>query len=170
MGPLYTIAVREVRIPPRWESATGLWDECLGFFRTNGLDESESYSLAMAAQELLENAVKYGHWRGQVEEEIALSLEVDSRAATIEVQSPIADDPFALRQLDETVQWIRGFQNPFEAHVARLKRLSARGHPEGESGLGLTRVAYEARCILDFYLTIDQSLSMCAVYARNGLY
>ncbi len=157
-------------LPPDWDAARTLWDESKRFFADHGLDADECYALAMTASELLENAIKYGDWRRAPDERVALSIEVAGRAVTIEVQSPVADDPGALRKLDDQIQWMRGFQSPFEAYVERLKLLSSQPYREGESGLGLLRIAYEARCLVDFYVTPGRRLAMSAVYQPAGLY
>jgi hypothetical protein len=119
----------------------------------------------MAAQELLENAVKYGPAAvpGQ-KTAVVLVVEVAKSSVTVEVRSPADADPAKLKALDDTIQWIRGFQNPFEAYVERLKRVSAQPFAAGESGLGLARVAYEAQCILDFYVNDSNILALSAVY------
>lgn len=97
-------------------------------------------------------------------------MEIDPRSATVEVQSPVADDPALLRALDDRIQWIRGFQSPFEAYVERLKQVAATSYSEGVSGLGLIRIAYEARCLLDFYVTPSRRVAMSAVYRPDGFY
>lgn len=157
-------------LPPDWNTAKGLWDELKNFFAAHGLDADESYSLAMTASELLENAIKYGDWKRAPDEPIELLAEVGGRVASVEVQGPVADDPHALKKLDEQIQWMRGFQSPFEAYVARLKQLSGQGFRDGESGLGLIRIVYEARCLLDFYVTPAGRLAMSAVYQPSGPY
>src|SRR6185436_8250437 len=157
-------------IPCDWDLAAKLWSECSDFLTARGLDRDEVYALTMAASELLENAVKYGDWERAPKDIIALTIEVGARSVTVEVQCPTADDLRALRKLDEQIQWIRGFQSPFEAYVERLKLVSARGHDVGESGLGLIRIAYEGRCVVDFYVTPERRLAMSAVYRPQGIY
>ncbi|MBK7863491.1 MAG: ATP-binding protein [Archangiaceae bacterium] len=157
-------------IPCDWDLAAKLWNECASFLAGHGLGKDEVYALTMAASELLENAVKYGDWERAPKDLIALSIEVAPRNVIVEVQCPTADDVRALRKLDEQVQWIRGFQSPFEAYVERLKLVSARGHDLGESGLGLIRIAYEGRCVVDFYVTSENRLAMSAVYRPQGMY
>jgi hypothetical protein len=157
-------------IPADWDAAAKLWNVCTEFLTASGLDRDEVYALTMAASELLENAVKYGDWQRAPNDKIVLSIEVAERNVTVEVQCPTADDPLALRKLDEQIQWIRGFQSPFEAYVERLKLVSARGHDLGESGLGLIRIAYEGRCVVDFYVTHERRLAMSAVYRPQGMY
>ena len=125
---------------PDWSAVKSAWDPTLAHLDACGIDEETAHLLAMASQELLENAVKYGAPRfgGQVE----LTLEVASAAVTIEVKSPAGDED-QVDKLDDTIQWIRGYQDPFEAYVEKLKQVSASPYQPGESGLGLTRIAYE---------------------------
>lgn len=151
-----------LRVPPEWEAIKALWDPCQDHLGGQGLDPDVVYALSMAAQELLENAVKYGaHDDGT---ELELTLTVGTREVTVEVKGRITPDPRMLTRLDETIQWIRGFQDPFQAYVERLEQVSAQPFTSGESGLGLTRVAYEARCLLDFYLDDPDLLAVCATY------
>jgi hypothetical protein len=82
----------------------------------------------MSAMELLENAIKYGAWHTAPDATVDLTIEVDRHCAVIEVQNPITDDDSALRALDETIQWIRGFQShPFhDRNLAKRDRNSER--------------------------------------------
>jgi hypothetical protein len=149
-------------LPPQWESVQAEWDEALGFFLGAGLSKDEAHGLAMATQELLENAVKYGQFTdGQ---KVTLNLSASRGAVTIEVVHPATTDEKRLKSLDETIQWIRGFQNPFEAYVERLKQLAAQLYDPTVSGLGLVRIAYEAQCLLDFYIDEANQLALSAVY------
>ncbi|MCA1828045.1 MAG: ATP-binding protein [Myxococcales bacterium] len=157
-------------LPAEWSSAKRIWDEARVFFGAHGLDESESHALATTASELVENAIKYGDWARAPHEPISVLLDASPRAATVEVESPAVDNPVLLRQLDDRIQWIRGFQSPFEAYVERLKQLASLGYADGVSGLGLIRIAYEARCLLDFYVTPSRQLAMSAVYQPDGFY
>ena len=158
----------ERRLQPDWNTAKKLWDVARAFFEAHGLDPNESYAMAMTSSELLENALKYGDWDRASTEDVRFVAEVDGRAAIVEVESPVVDDETKLRLLDDRVQWIRGFQSPFEAYVQRLKEISASAYREDESGLGLCRIAYEARCLLDFYVTPTGRLAMSAVYQPSG--
>jgi hypothetical protein len=132
-----------------------------------GLDADAAYSLCMVVQELLENAVKYGAFRPG-RNSIRLGVTSRSDTLTVEVRTPLEPDSSQLERLDRMVQWIRGFQSPFEAYVERLKEVASRSYATGESGLGLVRVAYEGQCILDFYTDDSNVLSMSAVYQRQA--
>lgn len=155
--------VLHLTIAPEWTGLKETWDECRAFFAAAGLDDEQTQSLAMAAQELLENAVKYGHFSGR--EQIDLRITRGAAHVTIEVRNPASADAQQLRSLDDMIQWIRGFQNPFEAYVERLKLLAAQPYQPGVSGLGLVRIAYEAQCVLDFYVDDANQLALSAVYS-----
>ena len=156
----------EIQLSPEWDAVKACWDDCVRQFAQRGLDEDLAYGLSMATQELLENAVKYGAF--QPGDRILLTLEFSRGEVLIEVRSPAHPDPQQLKKLDDTIQWIRGYQNPFEAYVERLKAGSARPYESGESGLGLARIAYEGRCILDFYVDAQGHLALSAEYRRGG--
>ncbi|MDP1824276.1 MAG: hypothetical protein Q8L48_13565 [Archangium sp.] len=153
----------EKRLSPDWETAKREWAPLKAFFIECGLDGNEAYAMAMTASELMENAIKYGTWTRD-DDVLSLAIEVSPRAVVVEVENPVIDDPASVRRLDDRIQWMRGFQSPFQAYVERLKQVSSQSYQEGESGLGLCRIAYEARCLLDFYVTGTGRLAMSAVY------
>jgi hypothetical protein len=156
----------EMRIPPEWEAVKGAWEPCRTALSKAGLNEDETYQLAMVAQELLENAVKYGAFTNG--ERILLGVRAAEEDVVVEVKSRVGVDDAHLRRFDRTIQWIRGFQDPFEAYVERMKLVSAQPYSHGESGLGLTRIAYEGRSIIDFYVDEHDVLAVSAVYRRDA--
>jgi hypothetical protein len=156
----------EMRIPPEWEAVKRAWEPCRTALSKAGLNEDETYQLAMVAQELLENAVKYGAFTNG--ERILLGVRAAEEDVVVEVKSRVGVDDAHLRRFDRTIQWIRGFQDPFEAYVERMKLVSAQPYSHGESGLGLTRIAYEGRSIIDFYVDEHDVLAVSAVYRRDA--
>lgn len=156
----------EVRIAPDWDAVKAAWDPCRAALTRAGLSDDESYQLSMVAQELLENAVKYGAFSAG--ERIALGIEANPEDVVVEVKSRVGVDDAHLRRFDRTIQWLRGFQDPFEAYVERMKVVSAQPYSHGESGLGLTRIAYEGRSVIDFYVDEDNVLAVSAVYRRDA--
>ena len=150
--------------PPDWDQIQHAWDACMDHFRQAGVDADASYALCTVVLELLENAVKYGTFENAGEQ---IMLEVCVRPdsiTTIEVRTPLSADTTHLRRLDRMLQWIRGFQDPFEAYVERLKQVAATPIGDIETGLGLVRIAYEGQCILDFIVDQRNVLAMSAVY------
>ncbi|MFL5270444.1 MAG: hypothetical protein ACJ79E_00015, partial [Anaeromyxobacteraceae bacterium] len=97
---------------------------------------------------------------------VELSVKPAPDEVTIEVRHPVGVEA-ELRKFDQAVQWIRGFQNPFEAYVERLKLVSRHRYSDGESGLGLTRIAYEGRCLLDFFVDATNTLAVSAIFSRE---
>jgi hypothetical protein len=73
-----------------------------------------------------------------------------------------------LKKLDQTIQWIRGYQNPFQAYVERMKEVSVKALDDLESGLGLVRIAYEGKCILDFFVNEENMLAVSALLPLQG--
>ena len=155
----------ELKLVPDWDTVKSTWDDCHRFLSEHGLDNEQAYALCMTAQELLENAVKYGGFTNATQR-VELTIHMDQRSVTIEVKAPAHRDPVKLRKLDESIQWLRGYQSPFAAYVEKLKQVSAQPYAPGESGLGLARIAYEGQCVLDFYVDETDVLAMSAVHHR----
>lgn len=155
----------ELKLVPDWDTVKSSWDDCHRFLSEHGMDADQAYALSMTAQELLENAVKYGGFTNAAQR-VELIITLDRRSVTIEVKAPAHKDPVKLRKLDESIQWIRGYQSPFEAYVEKLKQISAQPFSPGESGLGLARIAYEGQCVLDFYVDETDILAISAVHHR----
>jgi hypothetical protein len=156
----------ELRIAPEWDAVKAAWEPCHAMLKESGLTSDEAYALAMVCQELLENAVKYGAFPN--DRGVRLEVQVSSREVIVEAKNPVGVDSAHLRRFDQTIQWIRGFQDPFEAYVERMKIVSAETYHGGESGLGLTRIAYEGRCFLDFYVDPTNTLAVSATYRREA--
>ncbi len=154
----------DVRMPPEWSAVKAAWDPCRHTLEEAGLHPDEAYALAMVAQELLENAVKYG---APDADAIRLRLLLEGDEVTVEVHNRLGVDEAHLQIFDQTIQWLRGFQDPFEAYVERLKQVSAAPYTHGRSGLGLARVAYEGRCTIDFFVDASNVLAVSAVYRRE---
>lgn len=154
----------ELDLPPTWSAIQPVWAPCHNALLRGGLAEDEAYSLSMVAQELLENAVKYGDAASP--RPIHLSISLTPAEVTIEVKNRVAVADAELTRFDRAIQWLRSYQDPFEAYVERLKLVSAESYRGGQSGLGLARIAYEANCLVDFYVDEESTLAVSAVYTR----
>ena len=67
---------------------------------------------------------------------------------TIEVFNPVAPGDPGVERLMSTVRWLDQMDDPKGAFLARLGEL-AQSSDDGESGIGLARIAYEGDCTLD---------------------
>jgi len=153
----------QLSLAPDWDTIKATWDPCQTYLAEQGLDPDTAYALGMVAQELLENGVKYGGF-SPGRDRILLAIDALCDPLLIEVRTPLGEEAGRLEELDAMVQWIRGYQSPFEAFVERLKQISTRPQVSTQSGLGLVRVAYEGQCLLDFYVDEKDVLAMSAVH------
>jgi two-component sensor histidine kinase len=102
-------------------------------------------AIAMVTGELLENAIKYGHWTG---EDKTLRLRVNGHrgTVTIQVENPIDPTSGQSADLAECLSWINQFPDAEAAYKAKLIEIASR--PRNSSGLGLVRCAYEGNSTL----------------------
>jgi hypothetical protein len=163
MEPVLQLSVR-----PQWDELDAAREQAVSFLRGHCFGEATIHAAEMVVCELTENATKYGSFKA-VPDPVAIAITVQGATVTVEVRSPVssANDEH-VRRLDRAVQWIRGFQNPFEAYVERLKEVSAQSLESSESGLGLVRIAYEGQSILDFFLLDQNVLSVSAVHRSQA--
>lgn len=156
------LETKEFKLEPEWEKIDSIQDEVMDYILEQKKSEADSDAIGMIASELLENAIKYGQFSRS--QDIELVITINSASITVEVTNPIDDtNDENIKRLDERIQWIRGFQNPFEAYIRAITTISSQHHNRGDSGLGLVRVAYEGHAIIDFYMD-DSSLYVSAVY------
>jgi two-component sensor histidine kinase len=150
-------------IEPEWDEIEKAREKTTRFLEALDFSADDAYAVTMVISELIENSIKYGHF-ALPGNKVKVGVSVDQNSVTVEVLNPISESAFGhLKRLDRTIQWIRGFQDPFQAYMEKLKEVSRRPLGDEESGLGLVRVAYEGRAILDFFLTEEGELNVSAV-------
>jgi hypothetical protein len=95
---------------------------------------------------------------------------VERSFVTVTVSNPVGEsETDSLEILDNTIQWIRGFHDPFQAYLERLRDVSTQSLFSSESKLGLVRIAYEGQSTLDFYVGADRRLVVSATYPFQGV-
>jgi hypothetical protein len=153
-----------LRVPPRWAEFDSVREKSLDFLRRNEIGGDASIAVAMVVCELVENAAKYGTFRRD-SDAIDVAVALSAAAITIEISNPLGPHQAChVARLDAMVQWIRGFQDPFEAYLERLKEVSSQTLDFNESGLGLVRIAYEGQAVLDFFVKEQNILAVSAVH------
>lgn len=152
-------------LDPTWEAVDRTREAVEVFFRETGFTDDAVFARTMVVSELVENSVKYGDFTDPAAR-IELAVSVTEGEVTVEVSHPTppAELPH-LERLDRMIQYIRGFQDPFEAYVEQLKQVARRSLDDSESGLGLARMAYEGKALLDFFVEADGVLNLSAVVA-----
>jgi len=147
-----------------WENLDHIRSKVEHFLKQNHFGLNDIYSIVMVCSELVENAIKYGDYNSP-QSKISINIELNDSGIITEVKNPMLENNNRhVRQLDKTIQWIRGFQNPFEAYREKLKEVAEKDYIVDESGLGLARIAYEGESILDFYLEDKNMINVTAVY------
>lgn len=150
-------------VKPNWEEIEEVRNSSSEFFRSHGFSGDAVNALTMVISELIENGIKYGNFKVP-ENKVILTIHIGSRVVTVEVVNPVDETAHDhLKRLDRTIQWIRGYQDPFQAYTERIRAVSKRPLRDKESGLGLVRIAYEGKSILDFFVGDDDVLNVSAV-------
>lgn len=121
-------------------------------------DEDSTSRLALATQELLENAIKYG-----IEGDTVLSIELDRRAHIVRVRTSNRSHPKHIAVLKRRFDEMRGAPDAFKFYQQLLR---ATMHETVGSGLGLARIRCEGE--MDIDVTIDGDLVGVSAVARTS--
>lgn len=158
----------EFKVAPDWDEIEKIRNESAEFLQTHKLSDDTIHSLSMIISELIENGIKYGNFK-MVENQLLVIINLERNLVTIEVINPVDKSAFKhLSRLDKTIQWIRGYQDPFEAYIERIKEVSRKPLNDQESGIGLVRIAYEGKALLDFFVGDDNLLNVSVVSNIDG--
>lgn len=154
---------KNLSVIPKWDEVEKIRNKTTNFLKSQRLSKDTVYSVTMIISELSENAIKYGNFKNP-KDRVKVSIQIADGNIMTEVVNPVDMNEYGhLKRLDKTIQWIRGYQDPFEAYLERLKEVSRKPFNDEESGLGLVRIAYEGRAILDFYVGEDDILNVSAI-------
>ena len=153
----------KITIKADWNEIEQVREKGGQFLRNYGFSEDDVHSVVMVISELIENSIKYGTFK-KSQNNVTVTLNISKSLITIEVINPVDEKTaYDLKRLDRTIQWIRGYQDSFEAYIERMKEISKKPLNDEESGLGLVRIAYEGKAILDFFVREDNILNVSAV-------
>jgi len=138
------------------------------FLKSHGFSNETVEAQIMILNELINNGKKFEN-PSSIESEIAVFLLIEDKTITVEVRKAVEDSyQGQLNELDKTIQWIRGYQDPFEPYIKKLRAKSEFSTSSEVNGMGLARIAYEAGAILDFFVSEDNILNLSAVRNSNG--
>jgi hypothetical protein len=153
---------KTIIISPAWDEIEKARNQISRFLTDQHISEDHIQAATMIFSELIENGVKYGIFMSG--DRVETHINIVEHLITIEVIHPIDTAQHVhLRELDEMIQWIRGYQDPFEAYIEKLKKVAKMPIEDKKSGLGLVRIAYEGGAILDFCINEDSKLNVSAV-------
>ncbi len=139
------------------------------FLKSHGFSDDTVKVPVRILRELIKNSVKYGNKFKPAVNEIAVRLQMDKNTYTIEVMNQVNETcSDQLKELDKTIQFIRGYQDPYEAYSIRLAEVAAHPFNTETIDLGLVKIAYEGGVILDFFVSEDNFLNLSAVGSLDG--
>ncbi len=149
MGSIY---LRRIKVTPEWPMVREIRNQILklGILKNKKI----AMATAIAASELLENAIKYG------KPEIEIVCEMDSGVLTVSASNEI-DKKADLENLKNHINNIKSADDPFDLYVAMLEQVMEQ--QKNKSLLGLYRIAGEAKFMLDYV----ESDSRITVFARR---
>lgn len=150
----------EFSIRPDWDEIGGANEQTEGYLRSLPLSDDSVYTCTMVVCELMENGIKYG----VADELIHIAVKMTDDLVRIQVENTVDSQSLSyLNELDRTLQWIRGVQDPYQAFLERIRQISREPLEGGKSNLGLIRIAHEGRANLDFILKENNRLSVSAM-------
>lgn len=133
------------------------------FLKAQNLSDDVIRTQMDIIQELFRNAIKCSKFKPS-ENKMTIKVRVDTDSITVELKNPVDDSASQqLKELDETIQWIRGYQDPFEAYMIKMHECHAGSQRPEIYGLGLARIAYERNALLDFFVSEDNILNIWAI-------
>jgi len=133
------------------------------FLKSHGFSDDAVHVPVMVLRELIKNSIKYGKL-APAANEIVVRLQIDKNTYTIEVLNPLdKTGSDRLKELDKTIQFIRSYQDPYEAYSKRLSEVAAPSCNAEANDLGLVKIAHEGGAILDFFVSEDNFLNLSAV-------
>ncbi len=147
--------ILELRLDPSWVFVDDIRRFVESFCAAACPGAEREEQLALAAHELVQNAISYAATPG-----VDLRLSIDRGARRVHVSVSNAVTPDQAKALRERIAAIVSKGDPLEAYVAAMRE-----NPEGRGGIGLSRIRFEAALELD--VTHDDG--RVTVHARGPL-
>ena len=139
------------------------------FLKSHGFPDKAVHEQIMILEELLKICMQYSGFKSS-QENMRVQIHINRDKITFEVSSPINGiEKKQLEELDKTIQFIHGYQDPFEAFL-KLKEASGNGYKglaNGSKGLAMAKLAHEGKATLDFYVSEDNIINMSAIRRIN---
>ena len=154
---------KKFNLKPNADEIINAGQICGNFLKSLGLSESTIQSQIMILKELIKNGIRCGNCKPS-EDEISVHLHVSENTITLEVKNPVDETCCQrLQELDKTIQFIRGYQDPFEAYQ-KMQIITVKQSDLNEfDPLALSKIAYKGKAILDFYVSDDKTLNQSAI-------
>ena len=133
------------------------------FLKSHGFSDEAVDTQIMILRELINSGIKYSKFTPP-ENDISANIFISDKTITFEVKIAVDDTCFeSLKELDKTIQFIRGYQDPFEPYLIKQRGDAKNPSFNDTNGSGLARVAYEGGAMLDFFVDEGNFMNLFAV-------
>jgi hypothetical protein len=157
-----------LNIKPNPDDIEMATSKSVNFLKSRGLSDRTIKAQTMILRELIEKGKSFTNSKN-TENEMTIHLHIEERKITVVLKKSVDESAHRrLEELDKTIQWIRGHQDPFEPYLIKHREAFDK-HPKSElNGFGLAKIAYKADAIVDFYVSEDNILNLTAARSLNG--
>ena len=125
----------ELKFGPRWKYIACVRGFIQNFLAISIVDQTKADKIALAASELLENAVKYA---SHDDTHIVIKVAPGTEKISIAVENSASQE--SINTLQHVYEKIHS-GDPLQVYVAQMKEAAVRS--DGKSHLGLARIRYE---------------------------
>ena len=159
----------EFNLKPIGSEIAKVGEKGKSFLKSHGLTDDNVQTQIMVIRELIKSGKTFDNQR-PAGNEMSVHIYIEENTITAEVRKPVNESAHnnQLQTLDKTIQWIRGYQDPFTPFMMKARQVSESFCDSDSNSSGLAKIAYEAGAILDFYVSEDNILNLSAVSYLNG--
>jgi hypothetical protein len=134
------------------------------FLKSHGFSDDTVQMQIMVIKELIKSGKTFDNQRPSGNE-MSVHIFIEENTIIAEVKKPVNETTHdnQLQKLDETIQWIRGYRDPYTPFMMIARKSSDNYNDSKSNSFGLAKIAYEAGAVLDFYVSEDNILNLSAV-------
>ena len=154
----------EFRLKPNGSEIAKVGEKGESFLKAHGLSDDHVQKQIMVIKELINSGKAFDNQK-PAGNEMSVHLYIEDKTITAEIRKAVkaSGSDNQLQALDKTIQWIRGYQDPFAPFMVSAWQNSRSTSDSDSNSFGLAKIAYEAGAILDFYVSEDNVLNLSAV-------
>jgi len=154
----------EFRLKPNGSEIAKVGEKGESFLKAHGLSDDHVQKQIMVIKELINSGKTFDNQK-PAGNEMSVHLYIEDKTVTAEIRKAVkaSGSDNQLQALDKTIQWIRGYQDPFAPFMVSAWQASGPTSHSDSNSFGLAKIAYEAGAILDFYVSEDNVLNLSAV-------
>ena len=152
------------KLKPRGNEIARIGEKGKKFLKSHGFSDNSVQIQIMVIRELIKSGKAFENQRPSGNE-MSVHIFIEENTIIAEVRKSVCETTHdnQLQKLDETIQWIRGYRDPYTPFMM-MARESSQNRLDIKSNLfGLAKIAYEAGAVLDFYVSEDNILNLSAV-------